>query len=270
MTIPSPWLEAISDFISSEQAAGRSPETIATRRYHLYGLAKGVGGSPWRLSGDRLVAWFASKDWATETRRGNRNTARAFYAWAIAAGRVETSPADHLGVVKSGAPNPRPTPDRIYYGAIAAGDRRTRAMLRLAAEAGLRRAEIAQAHSDDLIEDLIGYSLVVHGKGGKDRDVPLPALLATELLLMPAGYFFPGNVDGHLSARWVGTLVSRLLGPGWTCHKLRHRFASRAYAIDRDVFTVQELLGHASPATTRLYVKVAADSKRRTIDAMAA
>ncbi|WP_245599473.1 tyrosine-type recombinase/integrase [Nakamurella lactea] len=136
-------------------------------------------------------------------------------------------------------------------------------MLRLAAEAGLRRAEVAVIQSDDLIEDLYGWSLVVHGKGDRDRVVPLPASLAAELRSHEPGFLFPGNEAGHLSPRWVGKLCTRYLPDHWTMHSLRHRFASRAYAVDRDVFTVQDLLGHVSPVTTRMYVVPPADAKRR-------
>lgn len=52
-------------------------------------------------------------------------------------------------------------------------------------------------------------------------------------------------------------------------HQLRHRFATRAYSVDRDVFTVQELLGHASPATTRRYVLVPRSALRATVKAVA-
>ena len=142
-------------------------------------------------------------------------------------------------------------------------------MLRLAAELGLRRAEVAVTHSRDIFEDLGGHSLTAHGKGSKDRDVPLPPGLAAQLLAMPYGYLFPGNDGGHLSPRWVGKLVTLLLPDGLTMHTLRHRFATRAYAVDRDVFVVQELLGHASPATTRRYVQVPRAGLRRTVLAAA-
>lgn len=59
--------------------------------------------------------------------------------------------------------------------------------------------------------------------------------------------------------------------PGdWTMHSLRHSAATRWYQVDRDVFTVQELLGHASPATTRRYVAVPNDALRATVDAASA
>lgn len=146
---------------------------------------------------------------------------------------------------------------------------RERLMLRLAAECGLRRAEIAGIHSRDLVDDLLGWSLVVHGKGDRDRVVPLPVAIALELRAQPEGWVFPGDDDGHLSPRWVGRVTARLLPEGWTLHTLRHRFATRAYAVDRDLLTVQTLLGHASPVTTRRYVALPDDALRRTVDAVA-
>lgn len=162
---------------------------------------------------------------------------------------------DKLPKVKAGAPAPRPTPDRVYMRAIMRSDVRSRLILRLAAEIGLRRGEIALVHSDDLLEDLVGWSLVVHGKGGKQRIVPLTSGIATELVGLPYGWAFPGNYAGHLSPRWVGKIATNLLDGTWTLHTLRHRFATRTYDIDKDVFAVQELLGHASAETTRRYVQ---------------
>lgn len=264
------WQGAISEFLNYMRAGGASPNSIATRGYHL-ALASRVlrDVHPWLVTGDLLLEWFGRHVWATETRRSYRATLRAFYRWAVAAGHVEQNPALALPVVKAAPPSPRPVPDRIYEAALEAADKRERLMLRLAAEVGLRRAEVAVIHSRDLREDLDGWSLVVHGKGSKDRTLPLPTSIAVTLLALPEGFAFPGAVDGHLSPRHVGILVSRLLPEGWTMHKLRHRFASRAYAVDRDVFTVQDLLGHASPATTRAYVALPRDSLRKTVEAVA-
>jgi site-specific recombinase XerD len=50
--------------------------------------------------------------------------------------------------------------------------------------------------------------------------------------------------------------MSATLPDGITAHQLRHRFATAAYAHQRDLRAVQELLGHASPATTARYTAV--------------
>jgi len=52
---------------------------------------------------------------------------------------------------------------------------------------------------------------------------------------------------------WVAKLASRFLPTGWSLHTLRHRFATRAYAADRDIIAVQRLLGHTSVTTTQRY-----------------
>ena len=53
-------------------------------------------------------------------------------------------------------------------------------------------------------------------------------------------------------------------------HALRHRFATRAYELDHDVFAVQRLLGHARPETTQRYVATTEDRLRSTVDRLAA
>nr|WP_232848073.1 tyrosine-type recombinase/integrase [Occultella kanbiaonis] len=56
---------------------------------------------------------------------------------------------------------------------------------------------------------------------------------------------------------------------GVSTHTLRHRFATRAHAVERDLLSVQQLLGHASPSTTQRYVLVQPDALRRTVLAIA-
>lgn len=61
----------------------------------------------------------------------------------------------------------------------------------------------------------------------------------------------------------------RLLDGDWTLHSPHHRFAARAHRVSRDSAVVQDLLGHASPATTRIYVATDHGDRRRTIGAIA-
>ena len=59
--------------------------------------------------------------------------------------------------------------------------------------------------------------------------------------------------------------LARTLPDAWTTHTLRHRFASAAYAADRDIRAVQELLGHASVSTTQIYTAIPAEAARRAV-----
>lgn len=264
------WLTPITDWTVWLQAAGRPKTTITTRTYHLRRLANDhPGRSPWNLTTADLIAWTGAQTWATETRRSYRSTLITFFRWAISAGHTDHNPADGLPRVKPAQPRPRPTPDTVYLTALRGASPRVHLILRFAAEMGLRRAEIAQIHRRDLLTSTRGYSLLVHGKGQKDRVIPLTPGLAAALRECDT-WLFPGLDNGHLSPRYIGKLATKALPGDWTIHSLRHRFASRAYAIDRDLLTVQDLLGHASPVTTRTYVLPPDDAARRLVMAAAA
>ena len=142
-------------------------------------------------------------------------------------------------------------------------------MVSMGAGHGMRRGEIARVHTDDLVEDLVGWSLRVHGKGGKDRVIPISDELAEQLRALPPGWVFPSPAGGHLTAHHVGKLIARALPGRWTSHTLRHRFATVSYAGTRDLFAVQDMLGHAKPETTRDYVQLPQDALRATLTAAA-
>jgi integrase/recombinase XerC len=272
MDMSAAWEAAIRGWLDHAQGLDPAPAatTLRTRREHLQRAGRCLGGDPWRITGPQLVSWFEAQPWATETRRGHRATHRAFWGWAVEAGHVEVSPARGLPRIQPSPPRPKPTPDRAYSIALAAASPLHRLMVRLSAEVGMRRAEVAQAHTRDLVEDLEGWSLLVHGKGGRTRLVPLPRALAVELRRQPEGYLFPGSDNGHLSPRWVGKVVGRLLPDGYTMHCNRHRFATRTHQAENDLVVVQELLGHANINTTRAYVAVDRSKLRRAVETAAA
>jgi len=232
-------------------------------------LARHAGRrGPWTLTADDLVDWTGTQPWARETRRSVRSSLRSFYAWGVDTRRIRTSPAAGLPSIPQRPPAPRPAPEDAYRAALSRAGHRERLMLRLAGEAGLRRGEVCQVHSRDLMRDTLGWSLRVRGKGDRVRVVPLTDDLAGELRALGPGWAFPGQVGGHLSPWWCGRLVADLLPDGLTMHTLRHRFATRAYAATSDLLAVQQLLGHASPATTRAYVRVDDAARRALVEAV--
>lgn len=192
-----------------------------------------------------------------------RASLRAFWAWGVSTGRTVDDITDALPPITPDEPRPRPAKPTVVAHAIHDADPRVALMLRLANELGMRRGEVAQVHpANDLVRDLAGWSLIVHGKGARQRLLPLPEDLARTLRDAPAGYLFPSPMGGHLSAHWVGTLVSRALADGTTMHQLRHLCATEIHEQTHDVRLVQILLGHASLATTQRYIAVD-DSKVR-------
>ncbi|WP_190972968.1 tyrosine-type recombinase/integrase [Bifidobacterium rousetti] len=136
----------------------------------------------------------------------------------------------------------------------------------LAADAGLRRAEIAQVRGDDLIDDELGWSLIVHGKGAKDRIVPLSDELAREIRRHGPGWLFPGEKGcDHICGDTVYRLVKD--ATGYPPHSLRRRFATAAYITSNgNVMAIKELLGHESLATTQGYITVSGRMLRTVIE----
>lgn len=257
------WMVWTREWTEYLHAAGRSPGTRSLRRYHITRLAHAVGVAPAVVTDDDLTSFLARDEWNANTRRSALASVRLFFAWAARTGRRGDDPAAVLLAVKGITGKPRPCPEQFLRRAVIAAAARERLMLALAASAGLRRGEVCAVHVEHVERDLDGYSLRVRGKGQRERLIPLTDELAAMILVRGPGYVFPGQIDGHLSAAYVGKRISRLLPDGWTAHTLRHRFASAAYRADRDIRAVQELLGHASVATTQIYTAIPDDAKRR-------
>lgn len=258
------WPGDIESYCEWMCAGGSGSETLRIRRNYLGRLAaRHPEEGPWSLTLDDLVSFVATPRWAPETRKSARSTVRGFYAWGLRTGRVPSNPALDLPTVPIPPSKPKPAPDHVLARSLLAATPRDALMLSLAAYAGLRRGEIARLHHDNIIGDEIH----LRGKGGRGRVIPLhPRLaLAVAEFAQPGGWVFPGQVAGHLSPGHVGKVLSRRLGRGWTAHKLRHRFATKAYAVDRDIIAVQQLLGHSKPETTVRYVLVPDDAMRAAV-----
>lgn len=274
------WSTWCKDFCTHLAAAGRSDGTIKLRRYHLSRAAE-CAPTPGLMTTEDIETFLANPAWNANTRRTYQVTLRQFFAWARATGRRDDDPTEPLLTITGTPGRPRPCPERELRLAVIAADDRARLMLSLGASAGCRRAEIATCRGDRVREDVDGYTLIVHGKGGKIREVPIDDDLAEKILARGPGWTFPGQMRadgvpvrgdrnaGHLSPRRVGEIVSAVLPGKWTTHTLRHRFASAAYAEDRDIRAVQELLGHASVATTQIYTAIPNGAKRRAAAAAA-
>lgn len=249
-------------------AADLSPHTIRLRTYQLVRFAE-HHSQLLEVTPEQLTSWLARPGWSTETKRSQLAALRSFYGWAHAAGRLTRDPSRLLPRIRKTPPRPRPAPAVVVGTALATSDKRVRLMLLLAVRQGLRRGEIAQVHRGDLIEDLGGWTLIVHGKGRKDRLVPLADDIAAQLLALPDGWAFPGGVGGHLGADRVGVLIAQALPGKWTAHTLRHAFATKAWRESRDLLGLAEILGHAKPETTRAYVQVDTEDLRSIVLAAA-
>lgn len=266
LPIPQPWSAAIERYERYLRSRSQTAATIRARREQLQHLARRIGAAPGDVTADALLDYVGGHEWAQETRRSRYACFRAFWKWAKTTGIARRNVAKRLPSVAASEPNPDPVPEPIYEAAMRKADERTALIMRMAHDAGMRRSEIAQAHSDDLRPDLIGWSILAHGKGRKQRIVPLTPRLALELRALGPGYFFPGQIDGHLSPRRVYELVDDVLEGHWSIHNLRHSAGTNWHSESGgDTLTTQGLLGHASPATTARYVRVSNERAREVV-----
>lgn len=254
ISAPVPWRKSIEGWTDTLRAAGLSAQTIKSRQYKMVHLATLLMPSgPKDVTTEQIVQAFARQQWKPETRKAYRNTISSFFRWLHKSGRRSDDPSLDVPRVKKPHAHPRPCPDRYIAAAMEMATTSERLMIRLGAECGLRRGEIARVHSDDVVADSAGRSLIVRGKGDKQRIVPLPDDLAG-IIMDARGYLFPGRFGGHVEESYIGDHISRLLPAGYAAHTLRHRFATTAYAATHDLFVVAELLGHESVETTEHYV----------------
>ncbi len=254
ISAPVPWRKSIEGWTDTLRAAGLSAQTIKSRRYKMVHLSKLLMPSgPKDVTTEQIVQAFARQQWKPETRKAYRNTISSFFRWLHKSGRRSDDPSLDVPRVKKPHAHPRPCPDRYIAVAMGMATATEKLMIRLGAECGLRRGEIARVHSDDVVADSAGHSLIVRGKGDKQRIVPLSDDLAN-IVMETQGYLFPGRFGGHVEESYIGDHISRLLPDGYAAHTLRHRFATTAYATTHDLFVVAELLGHESVETTEHYV----------------
>jgi integrase/recombinase XerC len=217
----------------------------------------------------------------TLARRGS--SARVFTAWACRRGLV---PSD-AGALLATPKGHRPLPDVLRADEAARlvdqvdgeepEDLRDRAVLELLYATGIRVGELCGLDVDDV--DTERRVVRVLGKGARERSVPYggPAAVALDAWLVhgrprwatatsgPA--LLLGRRGGRLDPRAARTLVHRRLAdvpgaPDLGPHGLRHSAATHLLEGGADLRSVQELLGHATLATTQIYTHVSVERLR--------
>jgi len=236
----------------------------------------------------RFLAQLSTLGYARASIARKVGASRPFYRWSTARGLVGVDPAAKLGRPKvawrlpvvlrpreaaalaeapTGAGEDRKAGRGVPLAAVALRDR---ALLELMYGSGLRVAEASALSLDGV--DLVRGRVLVRGKGDKEREVPLSdhARDALEAYLERGRAAFMADGSETLffnrrhkpitprDVRWMVEQYGRamLAGRRVTPHTLRHSFATHLLEGGADIRSVQELLGHASVATTQRYTHV--------------
>lgn len=291
----SPRLEAFLEMLSAERGAARL--TLVAYRNDLLELsgflaARGVAlDHADAASLHDYLAAAATRRLAPRTLARRLSAIRQFYRFLLTDSIRRDDPSSGLDAPRLGRPLPKILSEtevtRLIEAAAAwLGEEgvRLRAILELLYATGLRISELttlplAAAQRDPRF-------MLVRGKGGKERMVPLSppsrqalaAYLACRPHFLPEGgasrFLFPSRGrDGFLTRQRCGQLLKELalaanLDPArLSPHVLRHAFASHLLDHGADLRSVQQMLGHADIATTQIYTHVQGDRLRRLVEA---
>ncbi|WP_313952920.1 tyrosine recombinase XerC [Accumulibacter sp.] len=228
-----------------------SIQTPHIRRFVAQLHTRGLGG---RSLGRSLSAW------------------RGFYRWLGQRGAVTHNPVDSVRPPKSPKALPKAlSPDEANRLLEVAGENllaiRDQAMFELFYSSGLRLAELA-ALDISCLEDLQAGEVRVLGKRSKLRTVPVGSKAREAVAIWAAQRgrlatadekaLFVGQRGQRLGVRMIQLrLARRGLTQGLPArvhpHMLRHSFASHVLQSSGDLRAVQEMLGHASIASTQIY-----------------
>ncbi|MEO8423345.1 MAG: site-specific tyrosine recombinase XerD [Actinomycetota bacterium] len=289
------WAERYLDHLAVER--GLSANTLAAyrrdlRRYIAFCERREVvtPGDVDESTIRSFVASISASTWGDEERPYSaRSVARAlssvrsFHRFLLREGGIDRDPAAAVMQPKLPRSLPHPLPVEEVSRLLEAPDTSTlagvrdHAILEVLYGAGLRISELVGLDVDDV--DLEEGFVRVLGKGGKEREVPLGAFGrdAVTVYLTRARPAFASKASraalflNQRGGRLTRQSCARLLAAGVhaagierrvTLHTLRHSFATHLLEGGADVRVVQELLGHASVATTQIYTLVTKDHLR--------
>lgn len=276
---------------------GLSPNTLQSyrrdlRRYHAFLRRRDIH-RPDEVDEATVRSFLASlsastygadeRPYAARSVSRTLSAVRSFHRFLLREGTTTRDPA--AGVRQPKLPRSLPHPLSVdEVGRLLDAPRsdttvglRDRALLELLYGSGLRVSELVGLDVDDV--DLEEGAVRVLGKGGKEREVPLgrfgrDAVAAWLGRARPEfaaglsrGALFLNQRGGRLTRQSVNRLLATNVRAAGierrvTPHSLRHSFATHLLEGGADVRVVQELLGHASVATTQIYTLVTEEHLR--------
>lgn len=255
------------------------PVTAKRMRGTLLGFAAAYGERPPRnLARLDVERWMRTRQHlAIGSLRLEVTVVRAFVRWLRTEGVVRRDPMRELRNPRT----PRAVPRSLRVEEVAAllavlPDPRATAIVMLMLGLGLRRAEVAGAQCGDW--DQTTDTLIVTGKGGHSRMLPMPARVAQSLHAYRSrwssgpliqrtdglGPITPSHISSLMHTWMTEAGIKSGAHDGKACHSLRHTLATNVADVESDLRVIQQILGHASLTSTQVYIRGVEAARLRT------
>ncbi len=278
MAFVSDWdLPGFSAWLGGRAAATRRAYLSDVTLFAEWSARGGVEGPEGvdRLLLRRYLAYLGTRQLARATIARKAAALRCYFSWQVRQGHLDSDPARSLRAPSGGGRLPRVLSSGEVTSLLDAPtgtpvDRRDVAVLELLYAAGLRVSELCGLDRGDI--DLRGRTVTVLGKGSKQRRVPIHDAAVDALRAWfdggrddmegPPEAAFVNRRGARLGPRDVRRILDRRSASPTHPHALRHTYATHLLDGGADLRVVQELLGHASLATTQVYTHVSKERLR--------
>ena len=271
----------IDVFLEAQSAEkGRSQKTISAYASDLFAAQKAIGNLLTATQDDIQNYLSHLPDKASSIAR-KLSALRTFYKFLMLEKIISENPVKNIEPPKLQRALPKYlSPKEIELLISSSGDIKTSARLRCMIEllyaSGLRVSELCELQ----MSANLGDKLLVHGKGAKERLVPIheAAQHALHKWLQIRGdidskYIFPTNSktghitrDGFFKILKKCAILSGIDPARVSPHVLRHSFASHLLAGGANLRVIQTMLGHEDISTTQIYTHVLPEQLRDTVE----
>ncbi|MBO5833572.1 MAG: site-specific tyrosine recombinase XerD [Alphaproteobacteria bacterium] len=274
------YIDIFLEALSAEK--GRSAKTLVSYESDLRLTDSAISGGLMNASSIDIQNYLSSLPDKPSSVARKASALRGFYKFLMLEKIIKTNPTANLELPKRNRALPKfLSIDEIELLISSAGDIKTstrlRAMIELLYASGLRVSELCELP----ITAILGDKLLIHGKGAKERLVPMhgAAIDALNKWLNARGdeekskYVFPSNgKTGHITRDGFFKILKKcsiLAGIDPTRvspHVLRHSFASHLLAGGANLRAIQTMLGHEDISTTQIYTHVMPEKLRETVE----
>lgn len=273
------YINLFLEALSAEK--GRSKKTLESYECDLTHADNSLPGGLLNATDTDLQRYLTSlPDKATSISR-KASSLRGFYKFLMLEKIIDKNPTTNLELPKRTRTLPKYlSTQEIDLLISSAGDTRNatrlRAMLELVYASGLRVSELCELQ----VTNILGDKLLIHGKGAKERIVPMHegAQYALRKWMQiradnDSKYVFPGTgTSGHITRDGFFKILKKCavlagINPQRVSpHVLRHSFASHLLAGGANLRAIQTMLGHEDISTTQIYTHVLPGQLKETVE----